>query len=88
MAPRNARNSDAEPIKVLHTLVAIGLTTPYVVGVVTGIEPNRIQRLLSREIEPTDFEKCVFESLVADYKMVVTIVNTERFKHEILRINV
>lgn len=76
------------PIETIGALARTGLTTPFVVGMVTGIEPNRIERLLRREIEPTDFENCVVESLVTDYRLAVTIVNTERFKRGIVRMNV
>lgn len=81
---RAAHRPDLDAIRILHSLAAIGITTPLVLGIVTGIAVNRIGRLLKGETEPTDFERRVLRTLVKDYTKAVTVVNIETLKRKIV----
>lgn len=68
------------PIPRLQSIVEAGLTTPFAIGLATGISEREIGLLMIGRIEPTEEQRKKLDALLKNYKLAVKLVNVETMK--------
>lgn len=68
------------PIPRLQSIVEAGLTTPFAIGLATGISETEIALLMVNRIEPTDEQRKKLDALLKNYKLAVKLVNVETMR--------